>query len=134
MDVRALGYVLGGYFCVQEFGFTTRFNMSIPESGNWGLHLLNPNPSAPSADPMGPAFNPPNATYYDSLVNVQHCPANDAVPVSPLCSSVAPETWVVWSDSTTTPAQVATLLNQKKAPGVNAGQSSMPFYFVITLG
>jgi hypothetical protein len=31
------------------------------------------------------------------------------------------------------PPQVATLLNQKKSPGVNAGQFSMPFFFTITL-
>ena len=53
IDVRAMGYVPGVYTRSQEFAFTTRFNMSIPENGSWGLHLLNPNPSAPSDNPQG---------------------------------------------------------------------------------
>jgi hypothetical protein len=133
MDVRSLGFVPVNYTRSQEFSFTTRFNISVPESGNWGLHLVNPNPSAPSTDPQGSVSNPPNATYNTSLVNVQHCPANDTFPVSPLCTSGAHETWIVWPDSSTTPLQVATLLNQKKSPGVNAGQFSLPFYFVISI-
>jgi hypothetical protein len=50
-----------------------------------------------------------------------------------LCSSGAPETWIVWPDAIPNPPQVAMLLNQKKSPGVNAGQFSMPFFFTITL-
>jgi hypothetical protein len=133
MDVRNLAFLPAGTSVTQEYSFTTRFNTSVPESGSWGLHLLNPSPSAPSADGNGTVANFPYATYYDSLVNVQHCPANDASPVSPLCTSGTAETWVVWPDSTTAPPQVATLLNQKKNPGVNSGQFSIPFYFVISI-
>jgi len=136
MDVRALGFVPSGLTRSQEFRFTTRFRTGVPEGGSFPLVLLNPSPSAPSTDGSGSVSNPPNATYYDSLINVQHCPANDALPVSALCSSGAPETWIVWPDSTMTPAQVATLMDQTKPikpPGVNAGQFSIPFYFVISV-
>ena len=133
MDVRSLGYVPAGNTRSQEFSFTTRFNTSVPESGNWALLLVNPNPSAPSLSPSGGAANPPNAAYYDSLVNVQHCPANDNFPVSALCSPGAAETWIVWPDSTSGPPQVGTLLNTKHTPGVNSGQFSIPFYFTISL-
>lgn len=138
-DLSDLGLNWSPSTSATNYNFTTGFNANVPvSSGTYGLHLLSPSSDVP--DTLAQWVNPPYTTYDDSVVHVQHCPAGSNQgsminPVNPYneCPTLAKETWFVWPDATTAPPQIATLLNQKRSPGVNAGQFSMPFFFTITL-
>ena len=127
-----------------EYTFTTRFTSGAPPTGTAHLRMLNSGDEAVTSTPNGAANDP----YQNSLVDVYHCPY-PAVSQSGPCARVSAETWYVWSDSTsmcssstpcdptplTTPvtAVASLILDGKPHTGsINAGEFSIPFYFIIT--
>jgi hypothetical protein len=117
----------------QEYQFTTTF------TSNMQLFMWNPTSQAARPDNLTtPNINSP---YADSLVNVYHCPAN-STSTTGRCVGVVHETWLVWPDPNPTASgtsqagwpitQVMSLVVSKGNQYLNAGEFSIPFYFVIS--
>lgn len=122
----------------QEFDFTGRLSSTGPTSDVPHVRMLNPDSYVGKVP--GPEANSP---YPNSLVNVHHCPADPAPPITAgLCAGITAETWFIWPDPAPTAdgtpfgypiTQVASLiLDGKRGARINAGEFSIPFYIVIS--
>jgi hypothetical protein len=135
--LRNAWFVPAGSDHSQEYEFTTHLRV-------WGplnVHVFFVNPGAQAVPPD--TTNGINSPYPDSLVRVHHCPAEFTAPSSGPCTGIVQESWLVWPDANPTQSgtsqtglpivQVASLLaDGKGASESNAGEFTLPFYFVIT--
>lgn len=120
-NIRNLGY--GTVTSNQEFTFTTRMQLMFTAPDRATYQLIWQNPGAEADSRLRFPCSTADCVYADALVRVHHLPA----------TSTTPETWIVWPDDTTSPAEVGTLFKQLKgAAGYQAvGQYRLPFMFTI---
>ncbi|MBI1786439.1 MAG: hypothetical protein HYR60_02670 [Acidobacteria bacterium] len=144
LHIRHVTFVPVGYDRSQEYTFTTWVGSMLPVKFSWNLRMWKPTTDAFSGNLYTDVnVATANTPYIDTPVNMHHCPANSAATTGP-CAGVIHETWfaspdpgpTTYADGTPAPStatQVAALVSTQKATPVNAGQFSMPFYFVISL-
>jgi hypothetical protein len=132
LNVRNVTYAPTGLHRLDEYQFTTQLHCCAS--------LVMMNTAAQAVVDNGPDSTVANIPYPNSLVNVHHCPANSTATSGP-CAGVVHETWLVRPDRNATASgagydggpivQVATLATTKGNTGCNAGEFTIPFYFVI---
>lgn len=135
---NATGTVAGGWFlnvhdimcfrCTGPIDNATEYQFTTTFSSNQELVMWNPGTQAALAAPSTGAGSV-NTPDQDSLVQVSHCPADDAAPAPP-CQSGQKETWYVWPLANSG-KYVMSILGGKRG-GQAAGEFNMPFYFVIS--
>lgn len=138
LNINNIAFVPSGYTRADEYTFTTRMGSVVPAKGSWNLRMY---PSQTDAIATSNAWvTTANTPYADSIVNVHHCPANSTA-VAGICVGITHETWFVSPDTSSAGVsstglaleQVAALENTTKSTAaVNAGEFSVPFYFVIS--
>jgi hypothetical protein len=138
LNINNIVFVPAGYTRADEYSFTTRMGSLVPAKGSWNLRMYAPVTDASSASNTW--VTTANTPYTSSLVDVHHCPANSTA-ASGVCAGIVHETWFAYPDpasagssATGLPvSQVAALENTSKPTSpLNAGQFSVPFYFVIS--
>lgn len=139
LNIRNITFVPHGKTRADEYTFTTRAGMQVPNQSSWFFRMWNPATAAISnTDVYVVTANTP---YTNSLVNVTHCPANSTLLTGP-CAGIIQETWFVAADTqsggtssqTGLPiVQAGGLMNTQKSSPVNGGQFSVPFSYVISL-
>jgi hypothetical protein len=130
LNVANITFVPAGKSSSQEYAFTTWMGSNVPVKGTWNFRMWYPTTDAMMGDPTNPNVIAANSPNTDTPVNAYHCPANNPSP-SPMCTGVALETWFVWPLGSS--PWVGGLANTARSAPVNAGQFSMPFYFVISV-
>lgn len=136
LNINNIAFVPAGHTRADEYTFTTRMGSLIPVKGSWNLRMFASQTDAIATNDVWVAAA--NTPYASSIVNVHHCPANSTA-TSGVCAGIVHETWFVSPETsshgvsgTGLPlAQVAALENTTKSTPVNAGEFSVPFYFVI---
>ena len=139
LNIKHIVFVPTGYTRADEYTFTTRMGSRPPAKGSWNLRMFYPTTDAISDND---GVTEANAPYTDTIVHVKHCPANSTATCGP-CVAIVHETWYVYPDQnlpggfsaqTGLPLfQVGGLVDTQTPTGVNAGQFSMPFSFVISV-
>jgi hypothetical protein len=143
LNIRNITFLPPGhtpaYTREDEYTFTTRMGSNLPVKGFWNFRIFDPTTDAASDD--SPAVSTNNTPYLNSPVIAHHCPAHSTATAGP-CVGVTHETWFVYPDTAVTQSgpsqtglpltQVGALVNTQKATVLNAGEFSMPFYFVIS--
>ena len=138
LNIQNIVFVPNGLSRSDEYTFTSRMGAQLPVKGSWNFRMWNPTTQAVSTD--GSSVAAANSPSSDSLVYVHHCPANSTATAGQ-CPGIVHETWFVYADSTETGISSQTGLPLKQVGGlentqpinpVNAGQFSIPFFFVIS--
>ena len=139
INVRKLAFEFSPGDRNTDYIFTTWMGSTPPApSGSWGFHMLHPVTDANVGDPSDPNFPTANDPYLEAPVIVQHCKAGSTAVTGP-CVGVTKETWFVYPDPSEindvpNAINVGELINKSNLSSpVNAGQFSMPFYFVISV-